>query len=181
MRRPPRLVTIVLTAVVLVIVLLALAVLASAALDRPSKTIQSEVTIDASKETVWRILTDFDGYASWNPLMTEAEGEARLGAEIEVHLQPPGDDGQDLSPEITILRPDRKLAWMSRDVMPGVSDREYEVIIDSLGDELVRVVMHKRFEGILTPFTSTEEEQAGLDLMAEALKRRAEAASVSSG
>jgi hypothetical protein len=176
-RRPPRIITIVLTAVVLVMLLLALAVLASAALDRPSKTIQSEVTIGASKETVWGILTDFESYASWNPLMTEAEGEAQLGAEIELHLQPPGGEGQNLSPEITILRPDRKLAWMSRDVVPGVSDREYEVIIDELGDGRVHVVMHKRFEGLLTPFTSTAEEQAGLDLMAEALKRRAEAAS----
>jgi hypothetical protein len=40
--------------------------------------------------------------------------------------------------------------------------------------------MHKRFEGILIPFTSTSEEQIGLDLMAEALKRRAEEAASSS-
>jgi hypothetical protein len=139
------------------------------------------VTIEASPETVWRVLTDFEGYASWNPLITEAEGDARLGARIAVHVQPPGGDAEDLSPEITILRPSRKLAWMSREVLPGVSDREYEVILDSLGEERVRVVMHKRFEGLLIPFTSTAEEQAGLDLMAEALKRRAEAATGDSG
>ena len=162
-------------------VLLALAVLASAALDRPSKTIQSEVTVEASRETVWQILTDFEGYERWNPLITAAEGDARLGAQIEVDIHPPDSDTQELSPEITILRPNRKLAWMSREVLPGVSDREYEVIIDPLGDERVRVVMHKRFEGILIPFSSTAEEQVGLDLMAEALKRRAETATLESG
>jgi len=156
--------------------LLALAVLASAALDRPSKTIRSEVTIEASRETVWRILTDFEDYSRWNPLMTTAAGDARLGARLQVELRPPEADSQELSPEITILRPNRKLAWMSRELLPGISDREYEVILEPLGDERVRVTMHKRFEGILVPFGSIEQEQVGLDLMADALKERAEQA-----
>lgn len=161
--------------------LLAFAVLTSAAVDRPAKTIRSVVTVEASRETVWGILTDFEGYERWNPLITDAEGDARLGAEIQVDIHPPDSDTQHLSPEITILRPNRKLAWMSRDVLPGISDREYEVIIDSLGDDRVRVVMHKRFEGILIPFTSIAEEDRGLDLMAAALKEQAEQATPAGG
>jgi hypothetical protein len=154
--------------------LLVLALIASVALDRPSKTIESEVTIDASRETVWRVLTDFEDYARWNPLMTSAQGDARLGARLEVELRPPSSEAQEVSPEITVLRPNRKLAWLSRTLAPGVADREYEVIIEPLDDDSVRIVMQKRFEGILTPLVSTEEEQVGLDLMAEALKMRAE-------
>jgi hypothetical protein len=172
--RVPRVATVALGVVAGALALLVLAVLASAALDRPSKTIESEVTIDASRETVWRILTDFDAYSRWNPLMTAAEGDARLGEHIQVDLQPPGSDAQKLSPEIMVLRPERKLRWMSRQLLPGLGDREYEVILEPLGGGRVRVVMHKRFEGILIPFTSTEREQVGLDLMAEALKKRAE-------
>lgn len=179
-RRGLRIVKVAVAAVAGGLALLGLAVLASAAVDRPAKTINSAVTVEASRETVWSILTDFEAYARWNPLITAAEGDARLGAQIEVDIHPPGGGTQELSPEITILRPNRKLAWMSREVLPGVSDREYEVIIDRLGDERVRVVMHKRFEGILIPFTSTSEEQRGLDLMAAALKERAERAATSS-
>ncbi|MGH3013320.1 MAG: SRPBCC family protein [Gaiellaceae bacterium] len=174
--RVPRAVKVTIAVIAGALALLVVAVLASAALDRPSKTISSEVTVEASRETVWRILTDFEGYARWNPLMTTAEGDARLGAHIQVDLRPPGSDTQEVSPEITILRPNRKLAWMSRQLVPGLADREYEVILEPLGDERVRVVMHKRFEGILIPMTSTAEEQVGLDLMAEALKKRAEEA-----
>ena len=180
-RRPLRIAKIALAVVAAGGALFLLAVLASASVDRPSKTIQTAVTVEASRETVWGILTDFESYARWNPLMTAAEGDARLGAHIDLDIHPPDSDVQELSPEITILRPNRKLAWMSRAVLPGISDREYEVIIDQLGDERVRVVMHKRFEGILIPFTSTAEEQVGLELMAEALKRRAEEAARSSG
>ncbi len=174
--RVPRAVKVILAVLAGALVLLGLAVLASASLDRPSETIESEVTIEAPRETVWRILTDFESYSRWNPLMTTAEGDARLGAHLEVDLQPPDSDVQELSPEITVLRPNRKFAWMSRELLPGVSDREYEVILEPLGDERVRVVMHKRFEGILIPFASTAKEQVGLDLMADALKERAEEA-----
>jgi hypothetical protein len=173
-RRRLRIVKIVVAVAAAGAALLLLAVLASASVDRPAKTIRSAVTVEASRETVWGILTDFEDYERWNPLITAAEGDARLGAQIEVDIHPPDSDVQELSPEITILRPNRKLAWMSREVLPGISDREYEVILDPLGDDRVRVVMHKRFEGLLIPFTSTAEEQVGLDLMAEALKRRAE-------
>lgn len=158
------------------VALLGLAVLASAALDRPAKTIASEVTVDASLETIWGILTDFESYDRWNPLVTHVEGDARLGAELDLDLTPPGSDRQELSPEITVLRPNRKLAWQSRELLPGLADREYEIILEPVSDSLVRVVQHLRFEGILIPLTSTGEEEVGLDLMAEALKKRAEEA-----
>ena len=170
----PRAAKVVLALVSGLVALVGLAILASAALDRPSKTIESEVTIDASVETVWGILTDFESYGRWNPLQTSVAGDPRLGAELDVALAPPQGEVEEHSPEITIFRPNRKLAWMSRQMLPGLADREYEVIIEPLGEEFVRVTMHKRFEGILIPFTSTSEEQVGLDLMAEALKRRAE-------
>ncbi|MGH3024502.1 MAG: SRPBCC family protein [Gaiellaceae bacterium] len=173
-RRVPRWVRLSVGFVSAAFALFGLAIIASAALDRPSKTIQSEVTIDASVETVWSILTDFDSYGRWNPLQTSVQGDPRLGAELDLALAPPQSEAEEHTPEITILRPNRKLAWMSRQLLPGIADREYEVIIHPIGEGLVRVTMHKRFEGILIPFTSTDEEQVGLDLMAEALKRRAE-------
>ncbi len=172
--RVPRALKVVLACVAGALFALGLAIMASAALDRPSKTIQSEVTIDAPVETIWRILTDFENYERWNPLQTSVRGDARLGAKVDLALSPPHGETEEYSPEITILRPNRKLAWMSRQVVPGISDREYEVILTPVGENLVRVDFHKRFEGITIPFTSTAEEEVGLDLMAQALRRRAE-------
>lgn len=154
--------------------LFALAVLASASLDRPSKTVASEVTVDATADTVWRILADFDDYERWNPLITKAEGDARLGARLDLTLEPPDEDRHEITPEIFVFRPGRKLSWQSRELLPGIADREYEVILEPLADGRVRVVQHMRFEGIMTPLASTDEEQVGLDHMAQALKRRAE-------
>jgi hypothetical protein len=151
-------------------------VLACAALDWPSETIESEVTVDAPVETVWKVLTDFEGYDRWNPLVTSVEGDARLGSELDLDLELPDGDKQELTTEITTFRPERKLRWQSRELLPGIADREYEVILESLDDGLVRVLLSTRFEGVLVPLNPTGEEQVGLDLMAEALKKRAEGA-----
>ena len=92
-----------------VLALAVLAVFASAALDRPSKTVVDEVTVDASAATVWGILTDFERYGDWNPVVTSISGERRLGAELDLALQRPGADVEELHPEIVIWRPKRKL------------------------------------------------------------------------
>ena len=155
-----------------VLVLAVLAVFASAALDRPSKTVVNEVTVDASAATVWGILVDFDRYDDWNPVVTSISGEPRLGAELDVALQRPGADVEELHPEMVIWRPKRKFRWMSRRFLPGISDREYEVIVERLDDGRVRVFQEMHLEGLLAPFADVGSEQTALDRIAAALTRR---------
>lgn len=154
------------------VVLAVLAIFASAALDRPSKTVVNEVTVDASAATVWGILTDFNRYGDWNPVVTSISGERRLGAELDLALQRPDADVEELRPEIVIWRPERKFRWMSRYFLPGISDREYEVILEPLDDGRVRVFQEMRLEGVLAPFADAASEQTALDRIAAALTRR---------
>jgi hypothetical protein len=156
--------------------LLGLALLLSAVLDRPARTIESEITVDASEETVWDVLTDFDSYSRWNPFITQASGEARVGSALALQLKPPGGELRSVEPEVSIVKEDRKIRWQYRTYLPGVADREYEAIIEPLDDGQVRVIQRTRFEGVLAPFVDVAREEIGLDLMAEALKKRAEEA-----
>ncbi len=155
-------------------VLLAIAILGSALLDRPSETVESEVTVDAPVEVVWQVVTDLEEYEGWNPFVTTAAGDVRLGGELDLQLELPNGEIHEINPEIVILRPDRKLRWQSHRVLPGVADREYEVILEPLDAGRVRVFQQMRFEGILAPLTDSSEEQAALDAMASALAKQAE-------
>jgi uncharacterized protein YndB with AHSA1/START domain len=42
----------------------------------------ASITIDASPEAVWRILTDASGYPNWDPAMDHIEGKLALGERV---------------------------------------------------------------------------------------------------
>src|SRR5262245_33721781 len=50
-----------------------------------SITISTTVEIDAPKQLVWDVLTDFSAYHEWNPYM-EIEGTLRVGTKLTVRM-----------------------------------------------------------------------------------------------
>ena len=121
-----------------------------------------------------RLVVDFDAYPEWNPYMRSVEGRPEVGSTLEVHLEPPGGDGQDVSASVTVFKPPRKLRWKSRLLTPGLRDLEYEVIVEPLGPSRARVEQRARYEGLLTVLVDADDTRAGLVRMARALKLRAE-------
>jgi hypothetical protein len=169
MPRPLRIALVALAALVLV----ALAALgASAALDRPARIVTVSSTVDAPKREVWAVLTEFDDYDQWNPVITSASGEPRVGAELDLELTLPGSEPEELDAEVLIARGERKLRWQDRLVLPGVRDWEYEFVLEPLGPGRVEVVQVLHSEGLLAPFTDEEAAREGLRRIGAALAGR---------
>jgi hypothetical protein len=156
------------------VALIVLALPASALLDRPAKTFNRSIVIEAPKLRVWQVLTDFDAYEQWNPYITRARGEARPGSTLELRIEPPGADVIETRAEVLIVRPKRKLEWQRRRYLPGVLDLESTFRLFPLGGGRVRVVYHGRYEGLLAPFSEDEAIARGAERMLAALKRRVE-------
>lgn len=160
--------------VLAVVVVAAVAVFGSAALDWPARSAHSEIEIVAPRERIWGLLTNLDGYDQWNPVVKHASGMFRVGQTIELERTAP-DGGEETSDaSVLIVNPMRKLRWQDRIVLPGVRDREYEVRVIPAGEGRFRVIQHERVEGIGAIFTDIEPIDQELDLIAEALKQRAE-------
>ena len=157
-----------------VVALLVLALLASALLDRPAKAFNRSIVIDAPKQRVWQVLTDFDAYEQWNPYITRARGEARAGSTLELRIEPPGEEAIEASAEVLIVRAKRKLEWQRRRYLPGVLDLESTFRLFPLGGGRVRVVYHGRYEGVLAVVAGEAAAARGVVRMLGALKRRAE-------
>jgi hypothetical protein len=150
-------------------------VLASAALDQPSRYYRDAVVVEASRERIWSLLTNLDGYRDWNPYITDAGGDAREGATIEFHTEPQGEDAEDLTAEVLIVHPRRKFEWQTRRFVPGVLDHEQIFRVIPVGQNRWRIVQEARFEGVLTPFVDLDGERRGLAQMLHALADRAAA------
>ncbi|HXV96485.1 MAG TPA: SRPBCC domain-containing protein [Gaiellaceae bacterium] len=154
------------------VVLCVAALGASAALDRPARVVTLPSTVVGTKQEVWDTLTDFAAYEEWNPVVTEASGEAREGGELDLEVRLPGHDPESLEAKVLIFRPERKLRWQDRLVLPGVRDWEYEFVLEPVEGGHVRIVQLLRIEGLLAPFADTAAAREALELQAEALVAR---------
>lgn len=165
----------------LVLVLVAVPVLAlvlvlgSAVVDQPSRYYRDAVVVEASRERIWSLLTEFDGYGEWNPYITRASGNASEGTTLQLRVEPQGEDAEELSAKVLIVHPRRKLEWQTRKLVPGLLDHEQIFRVLPAGPNRFRLVQEARFEGVLTLFVDLDGERRGLALMLQALADRAAA------
>jgi len=150
-----------------------LAVAGATALDRPATQEHDEVVSDAPRRVLWRLLTDFEHYADWNPYITEASGTATEGAKIRLTLDPRNADPYEVTCDVITVHPPRKLYWRCRDHLPGWLDREHTFRLIPMGPGRIRIVYHGRWEGMLVPFADLDDRKRGYERMVEALAKQA--------
>lgn len=141
------------------------------------KKITTAIEINAPAERVWEVLTDFDAFPQWNPFIKTIAGETKVGAKLDVRIEPPGGKGMTFRPTVRAATPVRELRWLGRVVIPGVFDGEHSFQVEPLADNRSRFTQSERFSGALVPFFAgtLRQTEEGFMQMNEALKRRVEA------
>jgi hypothetical protein len=144
------------------------------------KTIRVVTDIAAPVETVWAELSAVSEYAAWNPFITTFRGELVEGSRAEVRIAPPGGRPMTFRPTIIAVEPGKRLEWLGRLIMPGIFDGRHSFQLEALTDGTTRLTQAEEFSGFLVPLTGTmlERTRAGFEAMNEALRVRAEAATV---
>jgi hypothetical protein len=141
------------------------------------KQLHSDIEIGAKPERVWQVLTDLASYSDWNPFITRAEGTARTGERLTLHMQPPGGRVMTFRPTVLEADPGRRLRWLGHLFVPGLFDGEHRFTIEPLGEHRVRLVQQEQFRGLLVPLLARSLDQhtlPGFQQMNQALKLRAE-------
>jgi hypothetical protein len=144
------------------------------------REIRTEVEIAASPEKVWSILTDFNHWKEWNPIVNQVSGLASLGSKLTVTMRGEnGKDGPKYMPTVTVFEEPKSFRWRGK-MMAGflfTNDKVFELEKTGFGTRLI----HKElFSGMLVPlFWSKFNEHVPLMLnsMNDALKRTAEKSS----
>jgi len=139
--------------------------------------LSSEIEINASPETVWKLLTDTSRFPEWNPFIRRLSGELKVGQKLTVFVQPPGGSGTEFKPEVLKVEPGRELRWLGNLMIPGLFDGEHIFQIEPLGDGHVRFHQREIFSGILVPLLKKfldSDTRRGFDAMNRRLKELAE-------
>jgi hypothetical protein len=134
--------------------------------------ITTEIEIDAPPNDVWAALTDLDGYAEWNPFITEAAGEVKVGERLTNRLQPPGERAMTFRPEVTVVEPNETFEWLGHLGVSGVFDGRHRFELTELPDGRTRLVQSEQFSGLLVrPMRKRLDggTVAGFEAMNEAL------------
>ena len=143
-----------------------------------SYTIRSDpVTIEATVETVWRVLTDFDRYGEWNPFTPHVKAELTMGARVDMRVTM-GAFRLKQTEIVCALEPPARLAWRTtigaRWLLHAVREQRLEV----LDDATCRYSTSDEFKGLLMPLVillTGGFVRRGFNAVGVALKRRAEA------
>lgn len=140
-----------------------------------AKQIVTEIHISAPPDAVWTILTDLDGYKTWNPFIVDAHGEVTVGSRLAITTKASAKAFK-VKPTITELDPGRMFAWRGHlGGVPGLFSGTHRHELTPTADG-TRYVQSEAFTGLLVPFVGkvVAETQQAFDRMNAALKERAE-------
>ncbi len=141
-----------------------------------SRHLSSEILIKSSAKQVWTMITNFEEFPSWNPFIRSAKGDLKIGAKLELFIQPSGSKGMTFRPKVLKVDINHELRWLGRLYLPWLFDGEHSLIVEALSENSVKFIQSEHFKGLLIPLSQSilRDTQRGFEEMNKALKQRAE-------
>ncbi len=139
--------------------------------------LERRIGIQAPDEIVWEILSDIPGWADWNPIYPQAQGEIRIGNRWTVELALPGEKPRTINPVILDWAPYDHI-HLRLDALRGWVRTVRFLEIEKMGDENVIFNNGEIFDGLLGASVAKRLRRPiidGFEAMNTVLKQRSEA------
>ena len=142
------------------------------------KELRTEIKIKSTPENVWQVLTNFDKYPEWNPLIHHAIGKLKVGEKVDIKIKT---ETQELIPHCVVIKvePNKEFCWKYRVFLPALFRGEHSFIIEPMGNGTVRFVDKEIFNGLLVLLQSRDIDtncKKGFESMDKSLKPRVQLA-----
>ena len=137
-----------------------------------TKQITTYIKINASREKVWEILTDYEKYPEWNPFVKSLTGVVKVGNRIEIKLP-----GMKFKPVVLTLDKNTEFKWLGHFLFKELFDGEHRFHLSDDGNGVTHLGHSESFKGILVkPLLRSigKSTKQGFEEMNGALKLRAE-------
>ncbi|HEX3799214.1 MAG TPA: SRPBCC domain-containing protein [Verrucomicrobiae bacterium] len=132
-----------------------------------------EIGIRAKAETIWKLLTDAEGFPRWNSTVTRIEGIIREGGKLRIHV--PGTD-RTFTPTVSAVVPNERMTWSGgfAPLFKGVRT----FVLKPGEDSSTTFVMEERFSGLIFALAKNAMPDFGpiFERYASDLKQEAERA-----
>jgi hypothetical protein len=113
-----------------------------------SKKIQTEIVINASKEKVWDILTNFSDYPGWNSFLVDVKGTLASGSRLTNTMRN-GNKTYVFKPKVLQVIPYKYFDWIGNLFIKGIFDGHHYFEIEELTPTQVRLIHGEHFSDVL--------------------------------
>jgi hypothetical protein len=141
------------------------------------KEIRTEIELHSCVSAAWKVLTDFSTFHTWNPVIIQIIGEARLGEKLKISVRTSKGKNRIYRPTITKLEEDHELRWKGKSFIPGFLSGERIFIFQEISRDYTRFLHSELFSGFGTIIAGRrliEDVESNLQQMNSAFKKRVE-------
>ena len=134
------------------------------------KEIKTQITINASSDKVWSILTDFEKYPDWNPFILYVKGNVQEESRIEIKVKALNKKAMTFKPTVLKVTPNKELRWLGSLMVKGLFDGEHCFELNDNDNGTTTLIHSECFKGIFGGLFNTDDTKAGFELMNNKLK-----------
>ena len=135
------------------------------------KSLHNEITINASPEKVWEVLTDTDNYEEWNPVMKLLEGEIREGNQVTYQFTQDPKNISKIPSKVKKVVPYQLLNQGGG--MPIILTFDHQYILEAI-DQGTKLTIHEDYRGIGVNFWNPKPVETAYKKLNKAIKQRSE-------
>lgn len=140
--------------------------------------VRTEIDIEAPVSRVWSILTDFQSYPEWNPLVSKVWGKPGFKEWLAIRLETPLPLPLVLPVRIHTFVPNKEFSWLGEfPLLSFLVSGDHYFHLEARSESKTRFVHGERFDGLLVDQVETVLEAQARPLyeaMNRALQKRAE-------
>jgi len=138
-----------------------------------TRSIKSEISINASVEKVWNVFMNHKEYSNWNPFIRQISGPMEVGKILSVTIGAEGNKPMDFTPLVLVNETNKEFRWVGKLGVKGVFDGEHYFFLEETDHNQTKFTQGEDFTGLLSGIFMLiirEDTEDGFKAMNEALK-----------
>ncbi len=139
-----------------------------------SHHVETSIDIQATPEAAWNMLTDFQTYDDWNPMLQNVRTQPRVGSPVRFELLM--GDGKRMKFKAKMTRVDAPVELNWTGGSPLIITGKHYFRIEKLGENQIRLHHGEYFKGLLFPLMAKtiQNSKPLYESMNQALKNQLE-------